>query len=122
MDKKEDKTVPLREITVKIGSNNYKISLPTTGQEVDIEVRKDRYTQGAYKNLLFGDDRGIKSYLAVGSIATFEVLIPDMKKDLQVTSLFELDMYQMKTVLKAYEKYRAWIAEWEEFIQQEDEE
>lgn len=118
---KDKKKTPSREISVKIGSNTYNISLPTTGQEVDIEVRKDRYTQGSYKNLLFGDDRGIKSYLAVGAIATFEVLIPDLKKDLSVTSLFELDMFQMKTVLKAYSKFKEWIGEWEVFVQEEDE-
>jgi|SRR5690606_12438604 len=122
MEEKEKKSTPPREIVVKIGSNTYEISLPTTGQEVDIEIRKDRYTQGSYKNLLFGDDRGIKSYLAVGAIATFEVLIPDMKKDLQVTSLFELDMFQMKSILKAYSKYKEWISQWESFIQDEDEE
>lgn len=122
MEEKEKKSTPPREIVVRIGSNTYEISLPTTGQEVDIEIRKDRYTQGSYKNLLFGDDRGIKSYLAVGAIATFEVLIPDMKKDLQVTSLFELDMFQMKSILKAYSKYKEWISQWESFIQDEDEE
>ena len=119
-DKKEKLQAPSRELQVKIGGNTYKISLPKTGQEIDIEVLKDGMTKGSYRNLLYGTSDSQAAYLSVSAIATFEILIPSLKNDLLIP-LSELDMLQIKEVIKEYQKYYEWINKWREFINQDTE-
>lgn len=112
--------MPDREITVNIAGNDYVIKLPTTGQEIDIESLKDQMTGGSHKNTLMGDNYATDAYFSTSAIATFEVLLPDLKKDLLVKSLRDLDMSQIRPVREAWLKYHRWIQSWKEYINKAD--
>ena len=120
-DKKEKK-MPARQITVKIGQNDYEIKFPRNGALIDIESAKIRMTGGTNKEFVYGGPSAQNAYLLVEAIATFETLLPQMTKDLVVGSLLDLDQLQTKTVLKAYERYYQWMQEWRMFLNDDIEE
>jgi len=115
----EAKKLPPRELKVTIGPNTYSIAFPKNAKLIDIEVRKLHVTNGMHKDLLFGSVASREAYLAVESACTFEILIPELKTDMNVTSLFDLDLFQSKQVVKAYENYYAWMEEWREALNDE---
>lgn len=108
--------MPEKEIKVKIGPNEYTIKFPKTSQLIDIEAAKIRMTGGTIKEMPHGGTSAQSAYLAVESIATFEILIPNLLKDLNVPSLLDLDMQQAQSHLKAYEKYWEWMNRWREVL------
>lgn len=117
----EEKQMPSRELKVTIGKNTYTIKFPSNGKLIDIEVRKLNITNGTHKDLLFGGTASRDAYMAVEAACTFEILIPELSTDLNVKSLFELDMLQSKTVNAAYEKYYEWMESWRAAINQVEE-
>ena len=118
--KEEDLQMPSRDIKVKIGTNEYTIKFPTNGQLIDMESLKIQMTSGANKEMLFGTASAREAYLINEAVATFQVLIPDLKKDLEVKSLLDLDPLQSKSIHKAYEKYYNWMEEWRKVLNQEE--
>lgn len=115
----ETKKYPARELKVSIGPNTYPITLPKNAALIDIEARKIQVTNGAHKDMLFGSVESREAYLAVAAACTFEILIPKLKEDLNLPSLFDLDMLQSQQVSKAYEKYYSWMQEWREALNDE---
>ena len=120
MDKEQDLQMPAREITIKIGVNDYKIKFPTNGQLIDMESLKIQMTSGTNKDMLFGSTAAREAYLINEAIATFQILIPQLNKDLNVKSLLDLDPLQSKSVSKAYEQYYDWMEKWRKVLNQED--
>jgi len=124
---KKKTSLPSDKIKVKIGMNEYEIKYPNNGQLIDIERLKIQLTAGTHKEMLSGVGIAQHAYLLTEAISTFTVLLPDMKKDLNVESLLDLNPYQSKSILKAYEKsYYPWIMEWnavldEEFTEEKNE-
>ncbi len=119
-EKKEKLPMPARKIAVKIGMNEYALNMPLkNGDEIDIEALKIRMTGGTLKDLAFGGPASMNAYVTVEAIATFEILIPQLKTDLTVKSLTELDALQFKPVLKAYEGFYKLAAEWRAFLNQD---
>lgn len=120
---KEQKEMPSKEITVKIGQNEYKIKFPKNADLIDIESAKIRMTGGTIKDMAYGGAAAVNAFVAVEAIATFEILLLDqLTKDLTVGSLSDLDSLQLKPVIKAYEQYYKWMTEWREFLNADVEE
>lgn len=120
---KEQKEMPSKEITVKIGQNEYKIKFPKNADLIDIESAKIRMTGGTIKDMAYGGAAAVNAFVAVEAIATFEILLSDqLTKDLTVGSLSDLDSLQLKPVIKAYEQYYKWMTEWREFLNADVEE
>lgn len=120
---KEQKKMPLKEITVKIGQNEYKIKFPKNADLIDIESAKIRMTGGAIKDMAYGGAAAVNAFVAVEAIATFEILLSEqLTRDLNVSSLSELDSLQLKPVVKAYEQYYKWMSEWRAFLNDDVEE
>lgn len=119
--------LPSRAIEVEINGTKYPIKFPSNGQFIDIERMKIDLTNGNLKTFIFGTPNNQMAYLLTEAIATFSVLIPDLAKDLSVKSLLDLDPFQSKPLLKAYENvYYPWIEAWRkvinEVVEQDEEE
>lgn len=113
-------SLPAREISVTIGSNTYSIKFPTNGQLIDIEAMKISVSNGTHRDMIYSE-LGQISWTLVEAICTFNVLIPQLKKDLAVGSLLELDPIQSKSIIKAYNKtYYPWIQQWKMVINELD--
>lgn len=109
--------LPSRAIEVEINGIKYPIKFPNNGQFIDIERMKIDLTNGNLKALIFGTPNNQVAYLLTEAIATFSILIPDLAKDLEVKSLLELDPFQSKSLLRAYENvYYPWIESWRKVI------
>ncbi len=123
---KKELHMPNKSIVIKIGQgsivNDYEIKMPSNGQRIDIETRKLQLTRGMHKDLVMGSASSVDAYVLVEMIATFNVLIPQLAKDINFNSLLELDALQTRSFLKAYEDYYKWDSEWREFLNQSFEE
>lgn len=112
--------MPSKSLNLTIGKNDYVIKFPTNGQLIDIESFKINLTQGTHKDMVYGGPASQDAYLLVEAISPFTILIPELKMDLNVKSLLELDMSQSKAMIKSYQKYYEWMREWREYINQDD--
>ncbi len=123
MEKKTTSKLPMppKKISITIGNNSYDIKFPNNGQLVQIEVEKLNMSSGLLKELLanFSSISSLDAYLVISAAATFQVLIPDLNKDLNIGSLLELDMFQSRTITSAYEEYHEWMKKCREFINQD---
>lgn len=118
--KKEEKQMPARQIRIKIGQADYDIKMPLkNGDTIDISAAKIRISGGTFKDLPYGGFDSQRAYILVEAIATFEILIPTLRIDLNVGSLVELDALQSKYFLKEYERYYALADEWNKYLNQD---
>lgn len=116
-EKQPSLSLPSRTISINIGDRQYSVKFPNNGQFIDIERAKLDLSSGNLKNMLFGTTTGQLAYMLIEAIATFNVLIPDLAKDLDVKSLLDLDPYQSRELIVAYEKqYFPWIEQWRKII------
>ena len=117
MENKE-KQMPEKQISVSIGQNTYSIKFPNNGQLIDMERMKIQLTDGTHKTMMHGSSSSsVQAYLLVDAIATFTVLIPELKTDLNVNSLLDIDPYQSKKIVKEYvDKFYPWFSDWMKLI------
>lgn len=105
-----------REIEIKILNNTYKVGFPKTGQIIRIQTDKLLLGNGVYQDLLMSSD-GMFTRFLIDAIATFQVLIPQLTKDLTV-SIMELELMQSREIIDAYtEQYLPWYNDWTNLIQ-----
>jgi len=117
-----------RSITVKIQENTYEIKFPNMGQIIDIESNKTLFSHGQYADMVKGGI--VSNNLALDLLdaaATFLVLIPDIKKNLRIDSIFELEVHSAMELVKVYKKvfvpwYSEWIVALRELEKEEDQE
>ncbi len=111
------KELPASELVVEIGSNSYTIKFPIkTGVLIDIEALKINSSNGSFKDMIYGGESAKFAWLLVQAISTFTYLIPDLQKHLLVPSLYDLDIVQSKSLIKAYKKFAPWYQEWQDTI------
>ncbi|MBV7533756.1 hypothetical protein [Chitinophaga sp. sic0106] len=113
-----EKKMPLRSVSVRIGNNDYTINYPNTGQLIDIDVLKAQFSGGNYEKLKYSYDAGfLRSAVTIDAVATFNVLLPQLKDDLTVKSLFALDRDKMEMVLNEYiSKVVPWFEQWDQLL------
>ena len=118
------KPLPSRKITVQIKQNSYEIEFPNTGKLIDIELMKMSMTGNKYGALAdSGTTSGDYARFTIDMIANLTVLTPDLKKDLKVNSISELDILDSKYLLKIYLKQiLPWLNEWQTLLNSDDEE
>lgn len=104
--------MPASHITVKIGTNEYKIEFPNNDKLIKIERYKNSLNGGSGQQMLQSGSMGVQAYLLTEAIATFTILLPQLETDLNYGSLLELNPFQSKSLSKAYEKYYTWMEEW----------
>lgn len=109
MEKENKKATPSKELVLRFENNSYTIKFPKTGEFISIEEKKGRYGT----SITFGDASSYYARLLVNTIATFEVLIPSLVKDLNIKDIFETDLIFAKKLMKAYtEQYLPWYDSW----------
>jgi len=103
-----------KEINIEINGNAYAVKFPNIGQMIDIETKKAVYSGGEYNNLL--QSSLVLPNLAaslIDAISTFTVLIPELKTNLTIDNIFELDMADGLKITKAYnEVFSPWYLQW----------
>lgn len=111
----DNKTQPAKSVELLIRENKYTVNFPKTGEFIDIQALKNKIASDNY-HLLSGSvdiDSGY-AMLLCDMIATFNVLIPDLKADLNITSILGLSMIESRELLDVYLKvwvpfYKAWM-------------
>lgn len=103
------KTLPSKELKIEIKGNAYTIKHPNTGQFIDIQSMKAKLTEDNYGSLK-GDYNSDYAKILVDMIATFSVLLPELKKDLNVPAFLGLSLLESREILDPYiETYLPWI-------------
>jgi len=96
-----------------IEGNSYNIEFPNVGQYLDIENMKMMLTNNTYSALL--QSRLRTAYFAidlVDAISVMYILIPGLRKDLNVKNYNELDTFMAKKIVKVYqEQIKPWYDE-----------
>lgn len=121
---KTEKQLPERKKTFKIEGHSYEVEFPTTGGLMDIEIIKAQLSRGQYNNIAdSGTAAGAYSRYLIDMIAVFTILFPDLKKDMNVKSISEIDPLASKKLLNIYiKKVMPWLNEWFELLNADDEE
>lgn len=108
----ETKTSPLkRSTTLTIKNNSYDVTYPNTGQSMDIALLIAKISDGNYDILRFSTSSLLQEQAdKIDMVAVFNILIPTLKKDLTVKSLFDLSEEQSDELLAVYtEQFLPWF-------------
>lgn len=108
------------EIVIRIEENSYTIKIASVGQLIDIENMKSAFAQSGFD---LRSESGSYANLMNDAIATFSVLSPQIIKDLNMKSLYDLPLTQSKKIAKVYSKeFKPWWEAWIKEINTDDEE
>lgn len=116
--------IPERTLTFKVQDNQYEVQYPNTGQLVDMQSLKHTLSSGQYRNLSNSDTNAdLNARFVIDMISFFTYCVPNLRKDLAITSYSELDVIKTKKLLAIYVKQiYPWLAEWEKFFNADEEE
>jgi hypothetical protein len=105
-----------RELKVEVCGRVYAVAYPNVGQMIDISVRENSLANGKLRDLILngtGDQQD--AYLMIKSVAFFEIMLPNMVKDLKTESLMKLAPEDFMVINKVYwESVDKWLAEWKQ--------
>ena len=115
------KEMPASKIDLKIGENIYSLDFPNIGQLISIERLKIKMSDNTYNQLLFGPTKQSQlAFTAVEAIATFTILIPKLKEDLQIKNILLLPLPRIKEITGVYEEiFYPWYEEWFNIINED---
>jgi hypothetical protein len=109
--------LPSNKIAIQIAENSYEVSFPNTGQLIDIERNKKKMSEGYDFELATGSADSAYAKILIDTIVTFNVLIPNLTKDLNVNSIRDLSLVESKNLADAYlSVYLPWYNEWVNLI------
>jgi hypothetical protein len=102
-----------KSIKVKVKEQEYVVKFPTVGQLLEIEALKMAYTNNTYGALVNGGLRSSAYALDMADcFATFQVMIPELAKDLGIKSFVNLDAFEAKKIVSVYTKqFQPWMVE-----------
>lgn len=116
-------TIPARTLKFKIESNDYEATYPKVSQFIGIEAMKIALTRDTYSGI--AESTSISAIYArylVDAIAFIGTCCPDVKKDLNVEALTELDMMSAKKLVSVYvDTILPWLLAWEEALNSKEE-
>lgn len=94
-----------RTVSLDIRGNIYDVEYPNTGQQIDIELLKARIADGSYEMLRLSSNPVFQHQAdRIDMIATFSILIPKLKKDLNVETFFALKEEESDVLVAVYEE------------------
>lgn len=107
-----------RTTLLTIRTNEYEVTYPNTGQLIDIELLKSKIADGNYDTLRFSINPLFQEQAnKIDMIATFNILVPELKNNLNVKSLFHLTEEQSDELLKVYlDQFLPWYTPIKEMI------
>lgn len=98
-----------KSVTISTGGNKYEVKFPNTGEYLDVMNIKSRLTS----DLSLTDAYSSYAYMMAEMIATYTVMIPALKKDLNVDSISKLSMIETKELLDSYnDVYKPFFDKW----------
>jgi len=111
------KALPSKDLKIEIKGNSYTIAFPNTGQFIDIASLKTKIAR-EYESFSGGTDYNMSyAKVLVDMIATFNVLLPELKKDLNITGILSLSLLESRQLLDPYiEIYLPWITEYLDIV------
>lgn len=107
-----------QSVFISILTNEYEVKLPNTGEELDIAILMQSITRDKYDSFKLSYSPLLqREALKVETIAYFNTLIPKLKEDLNVKSLYILKHDQMDVLIDAYlTQFLPWFEEWQAFF------
>lgn len=112
------KTFPNSQKEIIVKDRKYTINYPNTGQLIDIERFKATITGDRY-DAIVRQDTNSSAYakFLVDMTAIFNVLCPDLIKDMKVKSILELEAKDSNLLLRLYIKeILPWFIEWDNIL------
>lgn len=98
-----------KSVSISTSGNKYDVKFPNTGQYLDIQNIKSRLTS----DLTLNDAYSSYAYMMAEMIATYTVMIPELKKDLNVDSISKLSLFETKELLDSYnDVYKPFFDKW----------
>lgn len=112
-----------RSITIKIEGNPFVINFPNAGQLLDIESNKMLFSNSQYGALVRSNLVSTNMALdIIEMIATFTVLIPNLRDSLRINNLFSLDIINTQKLVKIYKKeFLPWYLDWLDALKETEE-
>lgn len=100
------------EIVLKIRDNQYTVKFPDTGTLIDLEQKKAQYSSVNPTKA-----SSLWAHNLAMAIITFSNLIPNLKKDLNITDFNKMSVRESKELVEIYIKeFLPWFNEWIEEI------
>lgn len=111
------KTLPPKSVKLEIKGTIYDVPFPNTGQFLDIYALKGKIVDN-YQSFVTSTDYEISYAKAlIDMVATFNTLIPELKKDLNVEAILGLSMIESRELLDPYVAvYLPFFNSWMEVI------
>ena len=98
-----------KSVEIIISGIKYTVNFPNTGQYMDIMNTKNRLMS----NLVQTDAYSVYAAILSEMIAVYSIMIPALKKDLNVDSIYDLDMIQSKELVDSYTTvYQSFFDNW----------
>lgn len=92
-----------RVLKLEVRGNVYDVNYPNTGQQIDMELLKAKIADGNYDILRFSNNPMFQQQAdKIDMIATFSILVPQLKKDINADSFFHLTEEESDELLKVY--------------------
>lgn len=112
-----------RKKTFTIEGHVYEVEFPSTGGLMNIEIIKAQLSNGQYEIIASNSSTASQySKFLIDMISVFSVLFPDLKKDMNVKSIRDLDVIHSKKLLKIYlDQVLPWFNEFIIMLSTEDE-
>lgn len=104
---------------IKVCGRTYDLKYPNVGNFIDIKVLETKLSQGSAMSLVNGTGEQLDAYFYITTYAHFQVLCPDLLKDLKVNSLLELSLLDFQELLNVYlQEIQPWIAEIQQAVKE----
>jgi len=118
------KAFPKSQIEFKVKNNKYTIDYPNTGQLIDVEKMKAVLSGNSYDGISNQNtNSGFYAKYLIDTVATINILCPQLVKDLKVKSILDLSAVDSNMLLKIYVKeLLPWFIDWENALNSDDEE
>ena len=96
---------------IKVCGRTYDLNYPNVGNFIDIKVLETKLSQGSAMLLVNGTGEQLDDFFYITTYAHFQVLCPDLLKDLKVNSLLELSLDDFQELLNVYlNDIQPWIS------------
>lgn len=110
--------MPQREKAVYFKGINYNIEFGNSGQLIQFQIKKQKFSRNEYENLASSNDV-YSNYtgLIIETISFFSACCPKLLNDIKVNSLEDLNLADTAELTNLYlTEIRTWIDEWMNFI------
>tara|TARA_R100000734_G_C3306965_1_gene97475 strand:+ start:618 stop:1049 length:432 start_codon:yes stop_codon:yes gene_type:complete len=107
-----------RHLSFKVKGNKYDINFPTVAQFIDIESMKSKLSNDTYGSMVkTGTILSVKALDYIDMVSNLTVMIPDLLKDLKTDNYLNLDIFDARELLKAYQsQYAPWMVQWQKIL------